>query len=296
MKKLGFLTCAAEPLLVPEERASFPWLRKRGIEGVPLVWDSDTWNVGDFDAFVVRSCWDYHLKAPRFISFLNSLVASGARVANSAETCLWNLDKHYLFELRDQGVLIPDSIMLEPGGNESLRDVLETFAIEEAVVKPAISLSAYQTWRTRPAIAAEHQNRLDTMRTGGAVLIQRFEPKIQSCGEVSLIFLASELSHSVLKIPKSGDFRTQHDHGATQEEHHPEDQLVDTARRILSLMDEQPLYARVDLVPSDAGPLLMELELIDPSLFLSLHPKGPQKWAQVVADHFWPTNEHSPST
>lgn len=282
--RVAMLTCSTEPTLIDEERACFAELRAEGIEPHAVIWDADGWDLADYDGYIIRSCWDYHLKPTQFAAFLDKLETARVAVANPAPICRWNLDKHYVLELGAKGIAIPPSVVVERGAHPRL-DELRSF--DEAVVKPTISASAYQTWRTRFSTANADQERFDAMTGRGAVLVQQFIPEIVD-GEISLVYFNRTFSHAVLKVPRPGDFRSQNDFGATREPIEVPGALLEFANRVLAEVNGPLLYARIDVVPTSKGPLLMELELIDPMLFLAFHGQAPRRWARAVAQNFTP--------
>jgi glutathione synthase/RimK-type ligase-like ATP-grasp enzyme len=185
---------------------------------------------------------------------------------NPAETVLWNADKIYLRDLATAGVTLPRTRWFEPGQRPAVAPVLEEWNATRAVVKPRVSATAFGTH----VVSAD-----DSMGEGdwGALersgcLLQEFVPEIQSRGEISLVFLGGTYSHAVLKRPSAGDFRVQRDFGGSLEAVTPEPDTIAFAETALAAAARPWLYARVDLVETDTGPVLMELELIEPDLFL----------------------------
>jgi len=161
---------------------------------------------------------------------------------------------------------------------------------EGAVVKPAISATAHQTWLVAPQRASEQQARFEALLASSpsGVMVQPFLPEIRD-GEWSLVFLGGEFSHAVLKRPADGDFRVQHDFGGTVERLEPEAFLVEDARAVLHAAAratdtrvEEILYARVDGIVRDEALLLMELELIEPVLFFSHAPGAAARMAELI--------------
>jgi glutathione synthase/RimK-type ligase-like ATP-grasp enzyme len=149
------------------------------------------------------------------------------------------------------------------------------------VIKPAVSASAYETHLVDGAHAPEV---LERLLAQGDVVVQEFVPEVTSAGEWSLIYFDRVFSHAVKKAPKLGDFRVQEEHGGTFERGDPPAQAVLVAESALRAVDDDLLYARVDVVEREAGPLLMELELIEPSLFFRADPLAPARFAVAVKE------------
>lgn len=286
MKKIGFATYRKIPALTADDLLAAEELRLLGFDVVPIVWDDPTADLRDLAAVVTRSCWDYHLWPDRFRSWLDRLDRSGIRVLNPSAVVRWNMDKRYLRDLAAKGVALPRTVWVEARSGEDLEALLEGNGFAEAVVKPAISLSAYETWRTSVATARSHQDAFERLVSSGGVLVQELVEEVVSRGEISFLFFGGEYSHAVLKRPKSGDFRVQEDFGGSRELFHPPAALVDQARSVLDLVEEPLAFARVDgiAVGAEGGRLcLMELELIDPVLFLAFDKDAPRRFAEVIA-------------
>jgi glutathione synthase/RimK-type ligase-like ATP-grasp enzyme len=283
MKKIGFATYQALPQGADDDLLLVEVLKPLGIDVVPVVWDDPTADIKALDAIVVRSCWDYHLKAEQFLGWLDDIDRAGTRLFNSSEITRWNLDKHYLQDLAAQNVAIPRTLWVEQGTQAELAELLRVHGLSEAVVKPVISLSAYQTWRVPAADASAYQQQFEQLVAERSVVIQALIPEIATEGELSLMFFGKQYSHAVCKRPKPGDFRVQVDYGGTREPALPAEGIIAQAQRIVDLIDEPLLFARVDGIEVDGRLVLMELELIDPFLFFAYDQNAPQRFAEAIA-------------
>ena len=282
MHRIAFATSPELPELDADDRLALEPLGRRGVEVVPAVWSDPAVDWGAFELVVVRSCWDYHLEPEAFRAWIERLADAGLPVQNPPPVLRWNLDKHYLRELEEAGVPIAPTVWLPRGAAADLRAILAERGWSEAVVKPAVSLSAHGTWRTRRGSAAADQGRLERALAGGAMLVQRFLGEIVSEGEWSLTFLRGRFRHGVLKRPAAGDFRVQHEHGGERLAREPEPALVRQARAVLERVEAACLYARVDGVRIEGRLVLMELELIDPQLYLAQDPGAPERFAAAI--------------
>lgn len=283
MKNIAFVTYHKAPHLTPDDATALSALRDAGISVTPVIWNlpSNDWKA--YDAIILRSCWDYHQKLDDFRGWLNHIAALQIPLWNPAEIVYWNLHKKYLQDLAAQGVSIPRTIWLKAGSPAPLQTLLQDYGFAQAVVKPAVSATAWQTWRTSPANAQHDQTRLDELLRSSDVMIQEFIPEVTISGEWSLLFLGGEFSHAVVKRPQFGDFRVQSDFGGTYHAETPPPELIQQARTILSRINRPLLYARVDGVVRNGEFVLMELELIEPQLFLGLHPSAPERFAAAIA-------------
>jgi glutathione synthase/RimK-type ligase-like ATP-grasp enzyme len=278
MKRIAFATYADAPGLVEDDRVAVAALAAEGAGVHAAVWDDPAVRWSDFDAVVVRSCWDYHLKTGAFRAWIDRVEASGARLWNPPGVVRWNLEKTYLADLERRGVAVVPTVWIERGAEADLAAILAREGWREAVVKPTVSLSAYETWRT----SGEGQARLAGMLERGGAMVQPFVDEIATEGEWSLVFFGGAYSHAVVKRPAEGDFRSQSEYGATKTVATPPAHLVDDARRALAAVDGELLYARVDGVERGGRLVLMELELIDPELYFLKVPAAAPRFAAAL--------------
>jgi glutathione synthase/RimK-type ligase-like ATP-grasp enzyme len=277
--RVAFLTYDQMPALCADDRLALPALGARGIEVVPWVWDGPT--PGPVDAVVMRSCWDYHEKTDAFFRFLDILVAQGTFLWNPAPVLRWNVDKAYLRDLDARGARVPRTLWVPRGDAPRLDDLLKEHALEEVIIKPRLSLSAVDTFRSARARASADQARFEALARRKALLVQEFLPEIEQ-GEISLIFFGGRFSHAVRKTPAPGDFRVQAEHGGSRQRIEPRPEWIAESERILATLPEPLLYARVDVVERAGDLFWMELELVDPELFLALDPEAPPRFAAAI--------------
>jgi glutathione synthase/RimK-type ligase-like ATP-grasp enzyme len=282
MAIVGFATSERHAELVADDRLAAARLRALGLEVRPVVWTRETARVDGCAAVVVRSCWDYHLMPAQFHAWIRAVEARGASVWNPPAMIAWNTDKEYLRALEVAGVPVPDTIWVARGEQRNLTALLRERGWARAVVKPAISATAWRTFVTRPATARSDQERLDEILTGSGALVQEFVDAIETEGEWSLVFFDGAFSHAVVKRPTSGDFRVQEDFGGSSTPEVPSAGLVEAASHALRQVPGSPLYARVDGVVVDDAFVLMEMELIEPSLFLASDAGAADRFAQAI--------------
>ena len=275
------MTYAGAPDLTEDDRLALAPLRPFGLAVDPLVWDDPEVEWRRYAAVILRSTWDYHKKSSAFVGWLTQIESAGVPLWNPPGLIRWNMDKTYLRELAAKGVPITPTEWLEAGSIASLAAALQRNDWERAVVKPTLSATAFRTWVTTPAEAKRDQAKLTELTERGGALIQRFEESI-SDGEWSLVFFRGQLNHAVLKVPKAGDFRVQKEFGGTSVPGDPPEQVVATARLALEQVEFPWLYARVDLVDSDSGVRLMELEMLEPDLFLRHSAEAPNQFASAI--------------
>lgn len=284
MTRIGFATYAGVPEITDDDALAADVLHHRGVHVSPVLWESGGGADGAWEAVVVRSCWDYHLAPERFAAWAGAVEASGTPLLNPAGVVRWNLHKGYLRELQEAGVAVPPTAWIERGGGVSLADVLRERGWERAVVKPAVSLSAYETWRTSAAQAGgePHAGAFAALVAERDVLVQAYVGEVEQGGELSFVFLGGAYSHAVRKRPRPGDFRVQADHGGSREPCAPSAALVAQAEAVVDAVSEPLTYARVDAVEVGGRLVVMELELIDPVLFLAYDPGAPARFADAI--------------
>jgi glutathione synthase/RimK-type ligase-like ATP-grasp enzyme len=269
----------------PDLRSDDAYLReameKVGIQPVPVIWDEESIPWHEFDACLIRSVSDYHLKRESFLDWLRRLPRLTS-VWNEPALVAWNTDKSYLRELSAQGIPIIPTLWLEKGDDIELAELLEFQGWSDAVLKPRVGLAAQQIARVG-GDRDEDQAALGSLLAKCDVMVQPFLPSVVERGETSLIFIAGELTHTVRKRAREGDFRVQGCWGGTSALCQPTPAELEVAERTLALLDDDPLFARIDLVKGPSSPCLIELELIEPDLFFRDMPAAAKRLADAVA-------------
>ena len=229
-------------------------LRRRGHEVVPAVWN-EPGSVDNAEAVVIRSCWDYHLHVDDFLSWVDSIRVP---LMNAPALVRWNARKTYLLELAERLEVVPTRFVADGVVDDEL---FATLAAELLVVKPVVGASAYGTRVITRTDRASLTN----------VLVQPYMEEIRS-GEWSIILFDGIVSHTILKQPSTDDFRVQRELGGSAVPAEAPAAVLDLAHRVIATLPVMPAYARVDAIVTESGPKLMELELIEPELFVTLAP------------------------
>ena len=273
-------------ILVPEADYAADWgwayeveagaLTAAGAEVTPIVW-SEPFDAAAFDLVLPLVAWGYHKHFGRWMSVLDRLEAQGARLQNPVPLLRWNSDKDYLAQLYGLGVPVVPTEVAEALDEESLTAIRAHFGCSELVVKPPVSASAYLTFRIRQGDPIPEAVR------GRRMMVQPWLESITATGEWSLLFFNGRLSHALSKVPVAGDFRVQPEHGGIIESCDPPAGSEGVARAALAAAPAPALYARVDLVAGNCGALqVMELELIEPALWLDRNPEAAGRFAAAV--------------
>jgi glutathione synthase/RimK-type ligase-like ATP-grasp enzyme len=272
---LYFITQAGRGY-VADDHALIAELAKLGETPIERPWTEGLSGITAADTLVIRAIWDYHLRPQEFVAWLDSVRRIGCPMINPEPLIRWNHRKTYLKELSQKGVATPETVFFRSA--EEFASNPPHLAHAEYVLKPVISASAHRTARVAAAHvvkAAQHFGETEFM-------VQEFLPEI-AAGEWSLIYIGQEFTHAVRKVPASGEFRSQRDFGAKQEAATPPQSAITQGNRILNFLAEPAAYARIDFVMRGDTPLLIELELIEPELFLANHAPAAQKLAHIIA-------------
>jgi hypothetical protein len=265
--RVALVTCARIPDLTADDRLLAAALGERGAAVSAEIWDADA-DWASFDRVVLRSVWDYHLRADAFGAWLEARSADGTVLLNPAALVRWNMHKRYLDDLAAAGHAVIETVRLARGG--SLAAVLDERGWDDAVVKPAVSASAHRTFRVSRAQSASRQADLDAVLGDGEALVQPLAPEILDAGEWSIVFVAGAFSHAVRKRGAAGEFRVQEEYGGHATPGDPGPSVVAQAAAALGAAPGRATYARVDGIVRDGAFVLMELELIEPVLYLEL--------------------------
>jgi len=249
------------------------------LEAAGMIVESRGWTVaGDltgFDLVLPLLAWGYHREGdwPGQVARWRD---AGVRLRNPASVLLWNADKSYLARFAEAGAPVVPTLFVERLDEAALAAAAARFGTEKLIAKPRVSASAFQTIRCSPG----------TPIAGGpdrAAILQPFLPDIEAGGELSLIYLGGTFSHAIRKRPQPGDFRVQPEYDGINTPHDPLPEEFAAAEAALRAAGEDLLYARVDLVRDLAGaPVLMEIELVEPDLYLEHHPAAPAAFARAV--------------
>jgi hypothetical protein len=282
--RVALVTCAGLPQLTEDDRLLQQELRRGGAEAVAAAWDDRAVDWPGFDRVVVRSCWDYHLRLPEFLAWIESIERQRVALWNPGPLLRSNAHKSYLRELAARGFPLVPTAWLRRASPVPLSGLLDERGWTDAVVKPAVSASAFRTWRLSRAEAegAEARRAFAELIAAGDLLVQRFVPEVVSPGEWSFVFLGEEYSHAVLKRPAAGDFRVQDEYGGRIAGEAPSASLLAQAKRIAAWIPRPWLYARIDGVEIAGTFNVMEVELIEPALFLGSEPLAPGRFAHAI--------------
>jgi len=257
-------------------------LRELGHEAETVPWQQTGVAWGEYGGVVIRTTWDYQNYLAAFLSVLRQ-IESQTRLANPLEIVRWNADKNvYLRDLATRGATIVPTVWntgkINSDEIERWFDQLES---DEVVIKPTVGANAQDAVRLKRGEV--HAAALSKLFAGRSCMVQPFMRGITTEGEFSLFYIDGEFSHAILKTPKPGDFRVQEEHGGIIQAIEPQGSLLAAGKKILQYVSTRLLYARVDLVRTAEDEFaLMELELIEPSLYLREAQHAPHMFAEAI--------------
>ncbi len=273
-RTVALLTYSGHPTLVPEEQPLVRSLERAGYTVSVIPWDAPApWAA--YRAVIIRECWNYHKKPQEFLAWVRERKRDGTRLWNPPDTVLWNADKRYLKDLERRGVSIIPTEILSPGDGQTVASIMSDRGWGTAVVKPVFGASSQEVRLVR---AGAVQDSVPDPNMGW--LVQEYRPEITE-GELSFVFFNGTYSHGVRKIPGRGDFRTHPDFGGRETGHVHDPSHVRMAADVLATAAGPILHARVDGVMSGGKFLLMELELIEPYLFIETDPRSADRFADA---------------
>ena len=148
MQKIGLATCSKLPQLTDEDQLLLNSLGQAGVSAQPVVWDDREVNWQEFPCIVIRSCWDYHTRLDEFLNWLELLEKQNVSILNPADIIRWNCNKRYLLDLEEKDILIVPTVFLQRNSSANLQQLLKNRGWQQAVIKPTVAATAYQTWLT----------------------------------------------------------------------------------------------------------------------------------------------------
>lgn len=274
MDDLSGFVCYDELLIEP--------LQRHGWQVETVSWRDPAVDWNGFDCVIIRSCWDYQSAPEQFLAVLETIEQSTARLENPLAVVRWNLSKTYLRDLQAQGIPIVPTHWLHGLEAAQLPALFAQWRTDEIIIKPVVSACAEDTFRLTPDTLPPQASHLETLFRQRECMVQPFMPAIVTEGEFSLFFFGGEYSHAILKTPKTGDFRVQEEYGGQLQRIEPEPLLLVLSRQALAVIPAATLYARIDWVRAGEGFALMELELIEPSLYFNLDSQAAERFARVL--------------
>jgi hypothetical protein len=261
-------------------------LEQKGLRVHRIDWTNKEFDWTTTKSILFRAVWDYTERYEEFKTFLN-FVSTKTTLINPLATILWNLDKHYLRDLNNRGINIPQTIYIEKGDRITLRELHEKYNLTETILKPTMSAGARHTYRLNNNNLVGHETIFQQLITNEAMMLQPFLHSIIDRGEITLVVIGGKYTHAILKRAKAEDFRVQDDFGGTVHSYLPTKKEIAFAEHVVSVCSPIPIYARVDMMFDNDGNLAVsELELIEPELWFRFESAAANTLAETVNQLF----------
>ena len=266
---------------------AFEPLARLGWQSEWLPWKTTDVDWASWDVVYLAATWDYPDEPARFIDVIETIDASSALLVNPLDAVRWSVQKTYLRDLAERGVATVPTEFYARFSDCPARDLYQRFDTDTLVFKPVIGANAKHAFlvsrteleRTTPSMADVFASR--------EFMVQPCMRAIYDDGEYSLMYVAGEFSHAIRKVPKTGDFRVQEEHGSTVTAVTPTDAMRTVSEEALGVAPQDLLYARCDVVRDNAGNYcIMELELVEPSLYLRMDDAAPDRFAAALDSYY----------
>ncbi len=267
MKRCALLTCDnLENKILDDDRLEKA-LSANGWDVQWIVWTETGVDWNSFECAIVRTTWDYTQKTPFFLSQLKSIHESSCRLFNDFEIIQWNIEKTYLQTFEKAGVPVIPTVWKKLESVGQILDESLVLASDSLIIKPQIGAGAKDAFFVKKNDRKGLKVAIGVLK-GQDVMIQPFMKRIATEGEYSAHFFNNQLSHMILKTPKSNDFRSQEEFGSLVRKVDASTQQMNFCQSVLNKIPGRTLFARVDFINNEKGePHLNELELIEPSLY-----------------------------
>ncbi|RZJ77197.1 MAG: hypothetical protein EOO47_17505 [Flavobacterium sp.] len=267
-----------------EDDQIISYLTEKGLNISKEIWNDEQVKWENYDLAILKSPWDYFDLIEDFYAWLKKIEDLNIKLLNPLEIVRWNADKHYLHDIENAGLNVTPSKFITKGDEVNLLQYFEDFKTDQFIVKPAVSGGSKNTFRVTAANVDEINEKLKILVQLEDFILQPFIKEIEEIGELSFLFFNGQFSHALLKKAAKGDFRVQATFGGTVLPHQPNDELIKTAKKYVDQFAEGCLYARVDGAMVNNEFVLMELELIEPFLFLDTNEKALKNYYEALIE------------
>ncbi len=264
MLDIALASCVALPDPDPDEAPLLSALRAAGFEAETLAWDSPRSDFARARATVLRATWNYPERPAEFLAWIDRTAAC-SRLFNGPEVVRWNHHKRYLQELQLRGVPVVPTRLVTQGESTPLAEIARANGWPDVVIKPAIGAGSRGTLRVSQGAMERDDAHLRILVDRGDALVQPYMSSVEEYGERAIVWIDGELTHAVRKARR---FLGDRERVSQRVPIAPDE--AELARQAIAAAPGPLLYARVDIVRDDQGmPRLMELEVIEPSLFFA---------------------------
>jgi len=257
-------------------------LENLGLKVSRLAWSDPSFDWETTKYILFRSTWDYFDRFDEFSRWLK-IVSKKTKLLNSEKLIRWNIDKHYLNDLKKKGVNIIPTLFIEKNTNTSLKKLHSETGWSQTILKPCISGAARHTYKLNPDNLNDHEAIFQELISKESMMLQPFQNSIVKKGEKSLMIINGKYTHAVLKKAIKGDFRVQDDYGGSVHIYSPTSKEIIFAEKAVKASIEFSVYARVDITSDNDNQIaIVELELIEPELWFRNNPEAANYLAEGI--------------
>ena len=278
--KVAIGTCKKLPEPDVDEGLLLAALAAKGVEPRMLAWDDEAARPDEGELVVLRSTWNYYEDVERFLAWITR-TGEATRLLNPPAVVRGNARKTYLRDLEQRGIdVVPTEWALRGEPRRPVSAIMSDRGWDAIVIKPVVSAGSFLTQRFDRAEQEQAQRFLDDVAGQRDAMIQRWMPSVDTYGERSLVWIDGALTHAIRKSPR---FIGNREAVSGEVPIAPKERAF--AERVLAPLLDDILYARVDMVEDETGTVrLMELELIEPSLFLKQCPAALERLASGIVE------------
>ena len=278
MKKCALMTCEDLDNFVHDEHILEEALRKQGWEFDWVQWKDSSVDWNQYQCAIIRTTWDYTDDVDLFLKNLNRIKESSCRLFNDLSHIEWNWKKTYLKEMANWGLPTIPTLWKDSFRLDDLEEAFNEFSTDKLVLKPQVGAGSKDTFQVTKNI---EQDLKSVIRH--PMMIQPFQNRIIENGEYSAHFFNGKHSHTILKKPKSGDYRSQEEFGSFIKEVSVTEKIETLCKSVFKKLEILPLFARVDLLESEQGELqIIELELIEPALYFRMSEGSADRFVSAL--------------
>lgn len=269
--------------IVDEDRLLAGILEEIGLVACFEVWSDPKVDWSGYSHILIKSPWDYFDRYAAFLAWCQKIKVLGIPVFNDIETVIWNSDKRYLLDVESRGFKIIPTRFISQNSWKGLEGFFDDFQADQLVLKPTVSGGAKNTFRLDRYSWSGQAQTIQGLLEQEDLMVQPFVKEVAEIGEHSYIYFNGKFSHAVLKSPQQGEFRVQHFFGGTIHPTQPSSDELFYLQKIVQEFASESLYARVDGVWVEGSFLIMELELIEPYLFLFTDRDAQSRYREAIA-------------
>jgi len=287
MPKCVLLSCDDLTDYVVDDDLLLAPFRAQGWEAEFIPWSQPGMDWSAYDAAIIRATWDYTHRLDEYLAVLRQIETSGVPLYNPYEVIAWNAHKKYLMELEGSGIPIVPTRIFNDVRDVPFDELFDTFGADELIIKPMVSAGAYKTYRFTREQLPEMRDKFMVDLAGHDLMAQPFIGSLLEAGEYSVFYFNGKHSHTIVKQPQPGDFRVQEEHGGIISPAVATPAQLELGEAVLKCIPHTCLYARVDMVESPEGEWqVMEVELIEPSLYFRMDEESPARFVRAFLDRF----------